>query len=184
MLLVGVGWIGSKPLDTSALASKWPMQRPVGRVRDHVETQVHARRPAGRVPVEGRVLLGVARRNQEPRGHRAGNSRRQRHAGDCRIDRTSGPVVLGVEIAASELGSHEAAEFQASVRAWQRPPGDAADVADFDIFDRRRLPGRQIGRLSKGDGDDTNCGTEQMALDERCSSQRGPHFVIFPANWI
>ncbi len=163
---------------------KMANERPVGGVRGHVETEVHARRPAGRFPVEGRVLLGVARRNQEPWCRGSGNSGRKRHAGDCRIDRASGPVVLGVEIATSELGSHEAAEFQASVRARQRPAGDAADVAHLDIVDRRRLPGRQIGRLSKGDGDDTSCGTEQKALDERCSSQRGPHFVIFPANWI
>ena len=34
-------------------------------------------------------------------------------------------------------------------------------------FDRRRLPGRKIGRLRAGDGDDAGRRTEQKALNER-----------------
>src|SRR6185437_10670144 len=89
------------------------------------------------------------------------------NAGDSFENRSVGPVVLRITIAARELSCEVAAELHAGVGARQRPARDAADVANSDIFDRRRLPGGKIGRLSGGDGDDAGRGTEQKALDER-----------------
>ena len=76
-------------------------------------------------------------------------------------------VILVRDIAADEVRSHITAELHAGVGARQGPTGDAADVTNSNILDRRRLPRRKIGRLGGGDGDDAGRGTEQKALDER-----------------
>src|SRR3984957_9532153 len=76
-------------------------------------------------------------------------------------------IVLVRDIAADEVRGHVTAELHAGVGARQGPACDAADVANSNVFDRRRLPGRKIGRLCGRDGDDAGRGTEQKALDER-----------------
>ena len=76
-------------------------------------------------------------------------------------------VVLGREVTANEVRGHVTTELHAGVGARQCPACDAANVTNPNIFHRRRLPRRKIGRLSGGDGDDAGRGTEQKALNER-----------------
>jgi len=81
------------------------------------------------------------------------------------VDRSG--VELVRDIAANEVRGHISAELHAGVGTRQRPACNAANVTNPNIFHRRRLPRRKIGRLSGGDGDDAGRGTEQKALNER-----------------
>ena len=131
-----------------------PDQGTPGGVGGEVEPEVGACRPAGRMTVEGRISLSVAGSNEKGRPRVPGERQRERNTGSRRDNVRRRPVELIVEVAARELGGDVAAELHAGVGAGQDPAGYAADVADPNIFHRRRLPGRKIGRLRAGDGDD------------------------------
>ena len=66
------------------------------------------------------------------------------HSGERAVmgDLIAGPQPLLRQVAGIELTGYEAAEFDAGLRARHHPAGDAADIADPNIFDGRCFSGR------------------------------------------
>jgi hypothetical protein len=161
-------------------------QRAICGVRRKIKAEIGADVPASLVAIELPILL-VGQRDAERlageavedwRGHiaalnhehlrqmtRVRRAQRRRDRNQRRV-RRSGVVLVG-GIAGDEVRGHVTADLHAGVRARHGPAGDAANVANSNIFDRRRLPGRKISCLGAGDGDEPRRRPQQNALDER-----------------